>query len=123
VDGCSWKARGDVASVWLFITCLENLIILKILECSFLPKGQHSLFLFKSICIFSSTMPSGESGAAESQIPTSYGCTLCNRHFTSSGGLVRHKKAIHPTPSSLPEDSTKYVHVRQNISLVSPHFF
>src|SRR6266540_6524301 len=52
---------------------------------------------------------------SDSQIPTSYGCSLCDRDFTSSGGLARHTKAIHPTLSnSLPEDSTKYVCIRHS---------
>ena len=48
------------------------------------------------------------------QIPTSYDCTFCNRHFTSSSGLARHLKSIHPTPSLLPKDGTKYVRFRHN---------
>src|SRR5882672_12125 len=76
--------------------------------------------LFKSHLATFIAMPSNPS------LPMSYDCSLCNRHFTSSGGLARHKKANHPMSSSPPEESTKYVRVRHNyltgqITFLSTH--
>ena len=76
-----------------------------------LEKGGTEKNLAKTQFICSSRISPHLLQCHPTSLPMSYNCSLCNRHFTSSGGLARHKKAIHPTSSSPPEESTKYVRV------------